>query len=110
MSVNIPQSWAQIEQAHPVGDSYTISIIQEGFSFTAYTCTAILTDAKGNMLEMLAVAKSGTGDNTLTITATSEQMAKQSGVYYWRLKIAQESEVTTIAICKLTLKALPIWQ
>ena len=110
MSVNIPQSWAQIEQAHPVGDSYTIAIVQEGFSFTAYTCTAILTDAKGNALETLTVTKSGPGDDTLTITATAAQMTLQSGVVYWRLKIALGAVVTTIAICKLTLKALPIWQ
>ncbi len=107
--VKLASAWASFEQDARVGDSYSLQFRQENFSFTAYTCTAILTDSKGVTIETLTVTKSGTGDDTLTVSATAAQMSKPAGVYYWTLRIAQGATLTTIASCRLTLKGLPLW-
>jgi len=109
MATTIPDNVARVEQLVRYGDSYSLTLRRADFSFTAYTCTAILYSAKKAVILTLAVAKSGTGDDTLTITATDAQMQLPLGVYYLRLKIASGAVVNTLLENKITIINLPTW-
>ena len=109
MATTIPTNIAQVEQKHQQGDSYSMTLRRTGFSFTAYTCTAVLYDAKKATILELDIAKSGTNDDTLTATATSSQMSIPCGVYYMQWRIESEDVVKTLLYNKITVIDKPTW-
>jgi len=109
MATTIPDNIAKVTQLHQSGDSYSMTLRLADFAFTTYTCTAILYDAKRQNILEFDVEVTGTGDDTLIISAEPADMLLPLGVYYMQVKIEKTGITKTLLYNKLTIIDKPTW-
>jgi hypothetical protein len=106
MATTLPKSYGEIERPVFKGDTFTLSITQEGFDFSPYTCTATFYDSKGLLFTGTATAST----DTIAISATPAQMDLKPGIYFMKLTIDDGADfVQTLLVMKFTVNDLPVW-